>query len=121
MTTDEILALTRSDVASRPLRRAGWEVRTAANGREALEALEEITPNAILLDLMMPEMDGFEFLEELRRHEAWSTIPVLVVTAKALDAEERSFRDGRMARVVQKGSASPKDLSAEVMRLARPG
>ena len=101
---------------SRPLLRSGWEVHGAANGREALEQLEQITPSIVLLDLMMPEMDGFEFLDTLRREEAWRDLPVLVVTAKTLSAEERAFLSGRLAGVVQKGEATQRELSEEVKR-----
>ena len=54
----------------------------AVNGREALERVAENRPELILLDLMMPEMDGFAFLEALRRQEAWRAIRVVVITAR---------------------------------------
>ena len=56
----------------------------AENGRVALERMTERQPEFILLDLMMPEMDGFQFLDEIRKHEDWSSIPVIVITAKEL-------------------------------------
>ena len=55
-------------------------MREAADGRAGLDRLAEETPGLILLDLMMPEMDGFEFVHELRRTQAWQSIPVVVVT-----------------------------------------
>ena len=61
----------------------------AGNGRVALARLAEARPDVIVLDLMMPEMDGFEFLDEMRSRAEWREIPVLVVTAKDLTAEER--------------------------------
>ena len=74
----------------RALEQDGWQVAEAENGRVALERLAEARPDVILLDLMMPEMDGFEFLDEMRSRAEWRDIPVLVVTAKDLTAEERS-------------------------------
>ena len=66
----------------------GWTVSEAENGRVALARLAERTPALILLDLMMPEMDGFEFVVEMQRNEAWRTIPIVVITAKDLTAED---------------------------------
>ena len=76
------------DMLRRTLQKEGWTVAEAANGREALEPLERSRPALILLDLMMPEMDGFEVLERMRRDEAWRDIPVIIVTAKDLTREE---------------------------------
>jgi signal transduction histidine kinase/CheY-like chemotaxis protein len=75
----------------------GWRAHTAANGAEALAALETARPHIILLDLMMPEMDGFTFLTRLREHPDWRNVPVLVITAKTLtpDEEERLHKDTR--------------------------
>src|SRR5205823_6671445 len=65
----------------------GWTVREAGNGREALQVIGEGPPSLILMDLMMPEMDGFELIKELRQHPKWGTIPVVVLTAKDLTLE----------------------------------
>ena len=72
---------TRS-MTNRHLTAQGWHVVEASNGREALERLAGTRPAVILLDLMMPEMDGFQFVERLQRDETWRTIPVVVVTAR---------------------------------------
>jgi signal transduction histidine kinase/DNA-binding response OmpR family regulator len=98
---------------------SGWKVREASNGREALERLDEVTPAVILLDLMMPEMDGFEFLDTLRQDPARRGLPVVVVTAKELTADERRFLESRAATVLQKGSYRREQLTAEVMGLVR--
>ena len=63
------------DVIRRTLEGDGWQVIEAANGRLALAAVSQTVPDLILLDLMMPEMDGFEFVAELRRNEAWRKVP----------------------------------------------
>ena len=74
-------------------------------------------PGLILLDLMMPEMDGFEFLSALRRGEAWRGIPVVVVTAKDLTPEERQRLNGHVERILAKGALGPEALLAEVREL----
>ncbi|HUG27439.1 MAG TPA: response regulator, partial [Gemmatimonadales bacterium] len=96
------------------LSRAGWTVVEAANGRHALEAIVSITPALILLDLMMPEMDGFEFLEALREDGRRSGIPVVVITAKTLTDADRRRLNGGVERVVQKHALDADALLAEV-------
>ena len=83
----------------------GWQVSEAANGRLALTRLEQSRPDVIILDLMMPEMNGFEFLVEMRGNPDWRDIPVVVVTAKDLTAAERSLLNGQVERVMTKGAA----------------
>ena len=73
-------------------------------------------PDIIVLDLMMPEMDGFEFVTELRRSEAWRRIPVVVVTAKDITSEDRKRLDGQVRRIFNKGSFSREELTAELRR-----
>src|SRR3989442_3619099 len=80
---------TTREVLRGALARDGWSVAQAENGRVGLTRLAEKIPNVILLDLMMPEMDGFEFVAELRRTPEWRHIPVLVVTARDLSDEDR--------------------------------
>ena len=95
----------------------GHQVIVAENGREGLRALEGRRPCVILLDLMMPVMDGFEFLAELRQEEAWRQIPVIVVTAKNLSPEEHERLNGSVARILQKGAYDRQALLAEVRAL----
>jgi PAS domain S-box-containing protein len=92
------------------LAREGWKVTEASNGREALDRLAEVRPNVILLDLMMPEMDGFEFLSNFRKRQEWSQIPVVVITAKELTAEDRLALNGSVEKVLLKGEFSRQDL-----------
>ncbi len=99
----------------RGLERAGWSVMEAENGRVALSRVNETTPDLLLLDLMMPEMDGFELLETLREREAWREIPVVVVSAKDLTPEDRARLNGGVARVVEKRSWSPRELVDQVL------
>ena len=88
----------------RALEAEGWEVDEAENGRVALERLDASRHALVLLDLMMPEMDGFEFLETVRGGEDPSAVPIVVITAKELTDEDRVRLNGGVERIVQKGS-----------------
>jgi len=92
-------------------------VAEAANGREALECVARRRPALILLDLMMPEMDGFEFLRLLRATQAGRSIPVVVATAKDLTAQDRERLSGSVQKILQKGAFSREELLAEVSSL----
>ena len=96
------------------LQREGWTVRAATNGRTALESLAEEVPAVILLDLLMPEMDGFEFIREVRKHPEWEQIPIIVVTSMDLTAEERTQMRGNVVNVVQKGAFKLEELLGEL-------
>ncbi len=96
------------------LQREGWRVIEAGNGREGLERVREATPDVILLDLMMPEMDGFAFIVELRRNEDWRNIPIVVITAKELTAEDRRRLNGSVEKVLLKGAYDREELLAKV-------
>ncbi len=101
----------------RMLEAEGYSVTEAENGRVALDRLREGSPSVILLDLMMPEMDGFEVVTELRRHDAWRAIPVIVVTARDLSADDRERLNGYVQRILQKGAHGRDRLLAEVREL----
>jgi CheY-like chemotaxis protein/anti-sigma regulatory factor (Ser/Thr protein kinase) len=104
-------------VLARSLAKQGWTVVEAANGRPALEYLKSSRPNLILLDLMMPQMDGFEFLAELRNKEEYQSIPVVVLTSKDLSAEERALLSGKVERILQKGTYGRDALLREVKKI----
>ena len=101
----------------RALTKAGWTVASAENGRVALESIATTRPALVLLDLMMPEMDGFEFLDALRQVESQRDIPVVVITAKTLTDEDRRRLAGGVERVVQKHALDTDALLAEVRTL----
>jgi GAF domain-containing protein/CheY-like chemotaxis protein len=101
----------------RMLEPEGFTVVEAENGRVALERLADVRPSVILLDLMMPEMDGFEFVAEFRRHEAWRAIPIVVVTAKDLSHDDRERLNGHVQKILQKGTYGRDQLLAEVREL----
>ena len=84
--------------------REGWNVMEAANGRVALECMESAKPDLILLDLMMPEMDGFEFAQRLRERAEWRAVPVIVLTAKDITEADRLRLNGYVEKIVQKGA-----------------
>jgi signal transduction histidine kinase/DNA-binding response OmpR family regulator/HAMP domain-containing protein len=95
----------------------GYVPHVAINGRNALDWLgNHPAPSLILLDLMMPEMDGFEFLEELRKRPALVDVPVIVVTAKELTAEDVRILSGQSERIIVKGQAYLTELAAAVRR-----
>jgi PAS domain S-box-containing protein len=105
------------DMVSRTLQKEGWWVIEAENGWLALEQLEQNQPRVIVLDLMMPEMDGFQFLTKLRENNLWRTIPVVVVTAMDLSLEERKRLEGYVHHILQKGAYSRDELLREVRDL----
>jgi adenylate cyclase len=92
----------------------GWTVREAANGRLALDAIRAELPDVILLDLMMPEMDGFELVAALQANAAWRDIPVVVVTALDLTAEDRRRLNGGVDQILSKHAFPPAELIARV-------
>jgi len=107
------------EMMARTLEKAEWHVSEAGNGREALDQLDRQKPNLILLDLMMPVMDGFDFLIEMRANAEWQDIPVIVLTAKDLTDEDRRILSGRVEQVVEKGASSREHLMALIRRLVR--
>jgi len=82
---------------------SGWVVIEAENGAAALERMAEKPPSLILLDLMMPQMDGFTFIEQVQKHIEWQQIPIIVITAKELTTHDRHRLNGYVEQVLQKG------------------
>jgi len=105
------------EMMARTLEQSGWAVSEAGNGREALDRLAQEIPRLILLDLMMPEMDGFEFLLEMRANVDWHDIPVIVLTAKDLTEEDRRMLSGRVEQIVEKGASTHEQLLGLVRRV----
>jgi signal transduction histidine kinase/CheY-like chemotaxis protein len=108
------------EMMARTLASDGWTVRQAANGRLALDCVREAVPELILLDLMMPEMDGFEFIAQLRENEPWRAIPVVVVTAKDMTAEDHLRLQGNVRKVFRKASFSRDELVGEIRAAIEP-
>ncbi len=103
------------DLVVRMLKKEGIEVREASNGREALDQLKGgVVPDMIILDLMMAEMDGFEFLRQIHPNPEWVKIPVVVVSSLDLNTEAQEALKGQVERIFQKGRFSRDDLLREV-------
>jgi len=102
-------------LARRHLEKLGWEVDEAEEGTDALHWLSQNPrPAMILLDLLMPGMNGFAFLEEIAKHAEWRLIPVVILTAMPLGAAERELLAGRTREVIAKGAD---DLAAVLRRI----
>src|SRR5215467_2724488 len=94
-----------------------WTVREAENGREALKRIQESKPDVILLDLMMPEMDGFAVVAALQKEVGWRDIPVIVITSRDLDAKDRERLNAGVQFVLVKERFRPADLVERIRRL----
>jgi hypothetical protein len=102
------------ELLQKRLTKEGWQVVAAGNGREALERLTQGPPDLVLLDLMMPEMDGFEFLEAFRKQPGCARTTVVVMTAKILTPADHQRLRGQVAQIVAKANLSPEMLAAEI-------
>lgn len=106
-----------ADIVRRTLEADGRRSRHARNGREALRLAHESRPSLIVLDLMMPEMDGFAFLDALRMEGPdFAAIPVVVLTAKDLTADERGQLSGRVQETLRKGAGQRENLLQIIRR-----
>lgn len=105
------------ELLRRTLEKENWSVTEAGNGAEALASIASRPPSVILLDLVMPVMDGFQVLAELRKRADWSRIPVIVTTAKDLSADERERLRGGTEKILEKGSYVREELVREVQKL----
>jgi CheY-like chemotaxis protein/nitrogen-specific signal transduction histidine kinase len=92
----------------------GLNVLEAGNGKIALEKVQEKVPGVIFLDLMMPEMDGFEFIEELKKNPEHRPIPIVVVTSKDITKADRLRLNGGVAKLIEKKSFAHDDLLSEI-------
>ena len=101
----EIVRLLREQLSAENL-----QVVEARNGKQALELLKHNRPAMILLDLLMPEMDGFEFLDEIHREDKWKDIPIVIITGKDLTADEIRRLNSKVSDVVHKSRLSESDV-----------
>ena len=108
------------EMLRRALERDGWNVSEAANGRIGLDRVQAEAPSLVLLDLMMPEMDGFEFLDGLRSSLGTAAPEVVVITAKELTPDDRQRLSGGVSRVLQKGAQGGEAFLAEVRARLAP-
>lgn len=79
------------NLLTQAIEKTGWKTLVAEDGKDALIKLETQEPTLILLDLMMPNIDGFDVIKEIQQHRQWKKIPIIVITAKALTTTEREF------------------------------
>jgi signal transduction histidine kinase/DNA-binding response OmpR family regulator len=93
---------------------AGWSIQAAENSTEAIEIIEKSPPMLILLDLMMPEMGGFEVIKKLRYHPQWQLIPIIVITSVELSTSEYAQLSKQVQNIFQKGKYELQDLLNEV-------
>ncbi len=100
----------------RVLAREGWHVREATDGRHGLAELEAGRPTVMVLDLMMPNMDGFALLRAIQERQELADIPVVVVTSKDLTREELDWLKVRATEIVRKGTKGRADLIAALNR-----
>jgi Amt family ammonium transporter len=108
---------TTREMMRKMLELEGWSVVESENGRLAIARIIEQVPALILLDLMMPDMDGFQVIDILRANPEWRRIPVVVVTAMDLSASERLYLNGYVAQVLQKGKYQRDELLRDVRDL----
>ncbi len=101
------------------LEREGWQVAAASDGVEALAQMEKQAPHLVLLDLMMPNMDGFEFSARLHKSPAWQSIPIVVLTGKQLTSEDLVRLNGNIERVILKGAYQRDELLKEIYSLVK--
>jgi CheY-like chemotaxis protein len=99
---------------SRLLDQEGWRVLEAADGKEALDQVDREIPGLIFLDLMMPVMDGFTFIKELRRKANWRKIPIIVITSKDVTHEEMKLLEENVVTILQKGAYTRQELLEQV-------
>jgi signal transduction histidine kinase/DNA-binding response OmpR family regulator/HAMP domain-containing protein len=100
------------------LTESGYRIYVARNGQEALEHIEKFLPDAIILDLMMPEVDGFQVLESIRRVKKTAQIPVMILTAKHITKEELKFLKGNhIFQLVQKGAIGKNELLSVIRHM----
>jgi CheY-like chemotaxis protein len=105
------------ELLQRMLANEGWQVEQAENGKVALMSLMNRHPDLIVLDLMMPEIDGFQLVELLRANPDWRTIPVIIITAIDLTPTERLQLHGSVERILQKGAYQREELLRDVREL----
>ncbi len=100
------------------LTRDGWNCRMALNGVEALKALTDHQPDLVLIDLIMPEMDGYAFIREVRKNAKFDDLPMVIMTAEDVRSGKVRELASETAGIVQKGSLPLADLVADLRRFA---
>jgi CheY-like chemotaxis protein len=94
-----------------------YKVIEATNGREGVKLVESMRPDVVILDLMMPEMNGFDVVETLRTNEKTSQIPIIVVSAQELTAAEFAFLHDQVEVLLRKGVFTEQELLSDVQNI----
>jgi CheY-like chemotaxis protein len=108
-----------ADLVCQLLEGEPYEIIVAADGHEALEAIAGQRPDVVLLDLLMPRLDGFAVLEHLRQHPQYRQLPVIVFTAKTLTTAEHNLLDQSVRTVIQKQGLDREALIQELQSALR--
>jgi len=120
---DEIRVLVVDDEAAnrswlaKTLEPAGFTVVPASGGREAIHLAKTTKPDFVLLDLMMPEVTGYDVVEALRADEATRDVPIMVLTASHLSEADKKFLNGRVSKILSRGSVANKDIVGLLKRV----
>jgi CheY-like chemotaxis protein len=109
------------DLAEAALAPAGWSVVRAADGAQGVAAVRSSRPDVVLLDLLMPGLDGFAVVERLRSDPELADVPIIVMTAKDLSRVDRERLDGKVNHLAAKGSLRQSELADLVERMSRRG
>ena len=117
MIDDDPLILELMEAVLRP---EGFEVLKAKDGRHGLQIARERNPDLVVLDLLMPEMNGFEVVDEMHGCPETASIPIVVLTNKSLSREEKDRLNGRIIAIRQKGEFHREDFVAQVRSLLKP-
>ena len=122
MSTAYRIAIIEDDIAIVQMYRMkfeseGFEVHTAADGKQGLELIQKVNPDIVLLDLMMPELDGFGVLEAMKLEADLANVPVVVITAKELDDDQRLRLHQSVEKVLHKASQSQNAILDAVRRV----
>jgi len=107
------------DLLTQILQEEGYHVKGVFNGKEALDVLQTKPQDIILLDLLMPEMDGFEVIQKIKAHHDWCNIPIIVVTAKDLTDKEWNILNKSVDSIIQKSGLSEDNLMDEIQTLLK--
>jgi signal transduction histidine kinase/CheY-like chemotaxis protein len=100
----------------RILEKENCQIFEAVDGAAGIKLLQEVTPDLVFLDLLMPRMDGFEFLEIIRKEVTYLAIPIIVITAKSLDAEDYARLAGKTQQILQKGEYTAEGIKQAVKK-----
>ena len=117
MVDDDPAALELARLALEP---AGWTVHACQRAEEVFHLVRETQPAVVLVDLLMPEMDGFEVIDRLRADEQTADVPIVVITARTLTADDRALLEGRIEFVTSKHAVELKLLAGRLAEIARP-